>query len=214
MDTIIHNMLQSTFMDTEIASNKGNVNTILSTIRNTLQRLNQNLVTSLYAAQQERLQTDTVHKDSDSDDNFDDDVVQEYAVSTSDSLENDGVVPISEHVCEGVESSLHEDNMEMMRVRGFECITEKWKVYSSTICEEKEIHCDLVLSEPQQSATFSYMKPSQNVTPISTEIYGKAITDFASFEKYVLKPNGYVVLFLQFMNSWNGLRRSEKLVFR
>lgn len=52
-----------------------------------------------------------MHNDSDSDDNFDDDVVEEDAASTSDCPENDSVVTISELVFEQVESTLHENNV-------------------------------------------------------------------------------------------------------
>lgn len=69
MGTFRHNLLRSTSVDTEIASNKGNVNTILFMILHSLRRLNLNLVTSLNPVRKERVQTDTVHNHSDSDDN-------------------------------------------------------------------------------------------------------------------------------------------------
>lgn len=99
-------------MVTEIALNNWNVSTILSTIRHVLQIINSKFVTSIDAAQKERILTDAVHNDSDSADNVYDGVVEDHIVSTSDYPQNDSIVRISEPVREQAECSVHEDNVE------------------------------------------------------------------------------------------------------
>lgn len=85
-----------------------------------------------------------------------------------------------------------------LRARWFECINEKWQIYSWTIIDKKAIHFDLVISMPPQSSTSSFMKQPQKGTAISPGIDRIELTDICSFEKYVLKPKGYVFLLLQF----------------
>ncbi len=200
METTKDNLLNSTVMDSEVEGNKGNENTILSSLKNALLSINPNLVKRCDEALKVRTELDRPSDTAPVNDNGSPNTISQN--HPSDNLENpvNPVNDIPEIPNADNEVMELKNNLESLQTHGIECVNMDWRRFLSSAWSSDRPRADTIVTEPPPISSRSFLGPevtygSRNV---EQELSEEEVSSMPVLSKRILKPGGYVVLIMKF----------------
>lgn len=98
------------------------------------------------------------------------------------------------------------DTFLKLKSEGVSCFNSTWKQNLATAHVHNSIHFNLILKEPQESPSMSFVHSLPSVSNMQVALDKKEISKFPEFMNKVLKPAGHaiiVILFCKFSKSYD-----------
>ena len=200
-ENVRQNLLRSTVMDDELISNRGNDTVILETLRNTLIRMDRDLVCRLDITWNSSVQTEQ-HPPSGDDQHPNNNDLNENNLSNSPKTQNadeNGPNPSMslQQSKERMEQMKLQRDLDRLQSRGVESHKMSWQEYLKTKWNDGNERVDLIITEPPKAPSRSNFQSSTGQRDVD-EISLEEVSSFPSEIKRILKPDGYAILILPF----------------
>ncbi len=195
MDTVRNNLLRTTSMDDEILLNRGNDLSVLDSLRETLQRIDPQMVDRQDEKLRQKQFSQECRENESPEQNLNSSEQREQ-LSPSPEPTDKTEQPVKSF--QEIQRIQMEEDRIRLKSKGIECFNMSWECYIKSHWTDDNEKVDLVISEPPSSPSRSPIHSIRTSKRVSEEITLEESTKLPTSLKRVLSPGGYAVIIMPF----------------